>query len=98
MPRVRPCVGRHGASALTPVNSISTPQSLSAPVSQPKNSEAHLHYVIYLVGLLALALGYLRYCRPARRKFEYHERFRSIHLLEPETAAVKDGIPFQLPK
>jgi hypothetical protein len=57
-----------------------------------------VHYVIYLVGLLALALGYLRYCRPARRKFEYHERFRSIHLLEPEAAAVEDRQTFPAAK
>jgi hypothetical protein len=57
-----------------------------------------LHYVIYLVGLLALALGYLRYCRPARGKFEYHERFRSIHLLDPGATTAKDGIEFQLRK
>ena len=42
-----------------------------------------MKFVIYIVAFLALALGYLRYRRPVRRRFEYHERFRPIRILEP---------------
>jgi hypothetical protein len=48
-----------------------------------------MKYVIYLVGFLALALGYLRYLRPVRRRFEYHERFRPIQILEPAADPLK---------
>jgi hypothetical protein len=48
-----------------------------------------MKYVIYIVGFLALALGYLRYLRPVRRRFEYHERFRPIQILEPGVDPLK---------
>ena len=49
-----------------------------------------MNYCIYLVGFLALTLGYLRYRRPVRRRFEYHERFRPIRVLEPGVDPVKE--------
>ena len=48
-----------------------------------------MQYTIIIVAIIALALGFLRYRRPGRRKFEYHERFRSIQVLEPGTGPVK---------
>ena len=50
-----------------------------------------MNYAIFIVAFLALALGYLRYRRPGRRKFQYHERFRSIRVLDPETDPVVRG-------
>jgi len=50
-----------------------------------------MKYVVYLVGFLALVLGYLRYLRPVRRRFEYHERFRPIKILEPGVDPLKDS-------
>jgi len=44
-----------------------------------------MKYAIFVVGFLALLLGYLRYRRPVRGKFEYHERFRPIQVLDPGT-------------
>jgi hypothetical protein len=55
-----------------------------------------MQYVIYIVGFLALTLGYLRYRRPVRRKFEYHERFRPIDVLEPGTDPVKGSFGLHL--
>jgi len=55
-----------------------------------------MHFAIYLVGFLALTLGYLRHRRPVRRKFEYHERFRSIEVLEPGTVPAKSSFGLHL--
>jgi hypothetical protein len=55
-----------------------------------------MQYVIYIVGFLALALGYLRYLRPVRRRLEYHERFQSIQVLEPEANPVKSNFGLHL--
>jgi len=55
-----------------------------------------MHYVIYLVGFLAATLGFFRYRRPVRRKFQYHERFRSIEVLEPGTDPVKGDFGLHL--
>jgi uncharacterized membrane protein YidH (DUF202 family) len=50
-----------------------------------------MKYTIYIVGILALVLGYLRYCRrPASRRLKYHERFRSIQMLEPAVDPLKE--------
>ena len=49
-----------------------------------------MKYTIYVVGILALVLGYLRYCRrPASRRLQYHERFQPIQVLEPGVDQVK---------
>lgn len=57
-----------------------------------------MKYTIFIVGILALVLGFLRYRRPVRGKFEYHERFRPIRILEPETDPVRDLVEVSLRK
>jgi len=44
-----------------------------------------MNYTIYIVGLLAFVLGYLRYFRrpTSSRRLQYHERFQSIRVLDP---------------
>jgi len=49
-----------------------------------------MKYTIFIVGFLALVLGFLRYRRPVRRKFEYHERFRPIRILDPAADPAED--------
>jgi hypothetical protein len=54
------------------------------------------YVIILIVAIILLALGVRKYRRPGRRKFEYHERFRSIQVLEPAADPVKSSFGLHL--
>ena len=56
-----------------------------------------MNYAIYIVAILALGLVYQRSRRRhISRRLQYHERFRSIQVLEPGTGPVKGNFGLHL--